>query len=861
MSVKKMLVNATHPEENRVAIVEDGILSELDIEITGKEQTKGNIYKATVIRVEQGLQAAFVDYGAERLGFLQMGEIHPGLFPKKAGDEAKSRPRVTDILHRGQELLVQVTKEERGNKGAALTTFISLPGRYMVLMPGDNTRGMSRKIPDGAERKQLKEAIQQFELPDEIGYIIRTAAIGQSPDELKRDLQYLLRVYHNVLELSRKVKAPAPVYRESNLMIRSIRDYFTQDMDEVLVDDEAVFKEAKDFFLQVMPDYAKLVKLHQERRPIFSKYQIEDQIETIAHKQVFLPSGGSIVIDSTEALVAIDVNSGKMASEQGVEGTAYKTNLEAADEAARQLRLRDLGGLVVIDFIDMRDRKHIREVEKRLKDALKPDKARVTVGRISQFGLLEMSRQRIKAALAEGAYLPCPNCLGTGRVRSVEAQAIAFLRKLHAAVARGQLEKIEAEIPLAVSHYLLNNKREELVDMERRHQISIIIRGRKSFIADQTELSLTKREKEVKKPADGTEPVTAATTRADSHDQPMIELSTKETPIVTPGETADETPPKKSRNRRRNRKTARPELAGDAAVTAEQTESESEITALDIIAEAPDQPAASEGLEPVATKAEGQAEKRPRRRRGRRSKKPVGTGTTAADSELATSAPDPSSLPVTEVVEATPAETTDLGSKAETFEPAENKPARKRRSRRPKKPSIAVEEAVHELSGAEPELPQVAAENSVTTSGAGAPPVAPITTATKELTAAKPRRGRKPKQPAAADPEAAKPAAAESIAAAADTGEEPLREPATLKKPARAAKTRKPSARPDGTGTTQSQATETPAAKPKPKRAPAKPRKKPAEPADHATAEKPQRKTRSKKPPAEENSSPAENAE
>ncbi|HKI51728.1 MAG TPA: Rne/Rng family ribonuclease, partial [Geothermobacteraceae bacterium] len=537
--IKKMLVNATHPEENRVAIVEDGILSELDIEVAGKEQTKGNIYKATVIRVEQGLQAAFVDYGAERLGFLQMGEIHSSLFPK-SGDEAKSRPRINEVLHRGQELLVQVTKEERGNKGAALTTFLSLPGRYMVLMPGDKTRGMSRKIPDGAERKQLKESIAQFELPEEMGYIIRTAAIGQTAEELTRDLQYLLRVYSNILELSRKVKSPALIYRESNLMIRSIRDYFTPDMDEVLVDDPAVLKEAQDFFQQVMPEYAKLVKLHQERRPIFSKYQIEDQIETIAQKQVFMPGGGSIVIDSTEALVAIDVNSGKMAGEAGVEGTAYKTNLEAASEVARQLRLRDLGGLVVIDFIDMRDRKHIREVEKRLKEALKPDKARVTVGRISQFGLLEMSRQRIKAALAEGSYLSCPNCQGSGRVRSIEAQAVAFLRKLHAAVARGQLEKIDGEVPIAVSHYLLNNKREELVDLERRYQTGISILGRKSFVADQTELTLTKREKDGRKTQDATEPVTAATALADHRDEAQLSGN---------GEAAAEQPAKKSRNR------------------------------------------------------------------------------------------------------------------------------------------------------------------------------------------------------------------------------------------------------------------------------------------------------------------------
>jgi ribonuclease E len=856
MSVKKMLVNATHPEENRVAIVEDGILSELDIEITGKEQTKGNIYKATVIRVEQGLQAAFVDYGAERLGFLQMGEIHPGLYPKKTGEESKSRPRVTDILHRGQELLVQVTKEERGNKGAALTTFISLPGRYMVLMPGDNTRGMSRKIPDGAERKQLKESIQQFELPDEIGYIIRTAAIGQSPDELKRDLQYLLRVYNNVLELSRKVKAPAPVYRESNLMIRSIRDYFTRDMDEVLVDDEAVFKEAKDFFLQVMPEYAKLVKLHQERRPIFSKYQIEDQIETIAQKQVFLPSGGSIVIDSTEALVAIDVNSGKMASEQGVEGTAYKTNLEAADEVARQLRLRDLGGLVVIDFIDMRDRKHIREVEKRLKDALKPDKARVTVGRISQFGLLEMSRQRIKAALAEGAYLSCPNCLGTGRVRSVEAQAVAFLRKLHAAVARGQLDKIEGEIPLAVSHYLLNNKREELVELERRYQTSIIIRGRKSFIADQTELTLTKREKEEKKSADGNEPVTAATARADNH-EPLPEIAVKETPVVVPGQAAVEQPPKKSRNRRRNRKTAKPELAGDSAAASALDVTQTELAAPAPAAEPPEQPAVEAGPEPGADKAEGQGEKRPRRRRGRRTKKPLGTGMPAADSELAVTprAPATSAAAAPETV---PAETTATQAESAAGGPSVTTPARKRRSRRSKKPSPAPVAAGNELADSETGPQQHTTDPHAVASGADTSLAAPSTTTADEQPAAKPRRARKPRKPADGTPETAQPVATGTESPVAAAGSEAPSKSVAQKKRAPAGKTLKSPALKTAPGEIEPQTTATAAAKPKPKRSPAKPPKQPADAAGKETPEKPKRRARSTKPAAEKNSAAAE---
>jgi Rne/Rng family ribonuclease len=339
-----MLINATHPEEHRVAIIEDGNLTELDIEIAGKEQTKGNIYKAVVARVESGLQAAFVDFGSERLGFLQIGEIHPTFFrDAESRTEAGKRPRITDLLRRGQEILVQVVKEERGTKGAALTTYLSLPGRYMVLMPETDTKGISRKIEKEGDRKKLKEIMESLELPDHMGYIVRTAGSVQKKTDLKRDVDYLLRLYEKIRQQGQASKAPALIYKESNLVIRSIRDYFSDEMDEVLVDDARVAAEAREFFQEVMPEYAQLVKLHQERRPIFSRYQIEEQIDTITKNKVMLPSGGSIVIDSTEALVAIDVNSGKMASEQGVEATAFKTNLEAAVEAARQLRLRDLG--------------------------------------------------------------------------------------------------------------------------------------------------------------------------------------------------------------------------------------------------------------------------------------------------------------------------------------------------------------------------------------------------------------------------------------------------------------------------------------------------------------------------------------
>ncbi len=489
-----MLINASHPEENRVAIVVDGILSELDIEIAGQEQSKGNIYKAVVVRVETGLQAAFVDYGAEKLGFLQIGELHPNLYPPK--DETKGRPRIADILKRGQEILVQIVKEERGNKGAALTTFLSIPGRYMVLMPDSTTKGVSRKIADDTERKKLKKTMAELDLPERMGYIVRTAGIGKDKDELKRDFDYLVRLFEGITAHKDQIKAPAQLYQESNLAIRSIRDYFTTDIDEVLIDSQTVYQDAKDFFSLVMPELGHLVKQHRERRPIFSRYQIEEQIDALAKNQIALPSGGSIVIDQTEALVAIDVNSGKMASESGIEATALKTNLEAATEVGRQLRLRDLGGLIVIDFIDMRDRKNTREVEQALRKALKNDKAKVSVGRISQFGLLEMSRQRLKPVLSVGSFLPCPHCKGAGKIKSAEAQAVTLLRQIHTAASKGHIAYIDATVPMEVANYLLNQKRATIVTLEKQLELEITILGSSKLLPGEIEVETRKKEKE-----------------------------------------------------------------------------------------------------------------------------------------------------------------------------------------------------------------------------------------------------------------------------------------------------------------------------------------------------------------------------
>jgi len=602
-----MLINASHPEENRVAIVVDGILSDLDIEIAGQEQTKGNIYKAVVSRVEPGLQAAFVDYGSEKMGFLQIGEIHPSLYPDHENTDPRNRPRINEILKRGQEILVQIVKEERGTKGAALTTFLSLAGRYMVLMPDSKTKGVSRKITNESERKLLKKTMAALDLPEGTGYIVRTAGIGKEQDELKRDFDYLVSLYAGIIAHKEKVKAPAQIYQESNLVIRSIRDYFSSEMDEVLIDDPRVYNEAKDFFRLVMPDQGGLVRQHRERRPIFSRFQIEDQIDGLTRNQIPLPSGGSIVIDQTEALVAIDVNSGKMSSESGIEATAGKTNLEAAAEVGRQLRLRDLGGLVVIDFIDMRDRKRIRDVEQALKYSLRDDKAKVTVGRISQFGLLEMSRQRIKAALSVGASLECPHCQGKGQIKSIEAQAIALLRQIHASASKGQIGTIQVKAPFDVAIYLLNEKRQSLSDLEKQLNLSIRISGHTDFIPGQTELEMTKREK---LPQDDHEQ--APISHTNRAEEPAAEATSEETDDKKESsDTAEETEAEETGRKRRRRRRRR-----SRKDTPQATE---ETAAVESTSDQPDQTEEPEPKNEPASPEMETKEEAPAQKRGLRS--------------------------------------------------------------------------------------------------------------------------------------------------------------------------------------------------------------------------------------------------
>lgn len=491
--MKKMLINAVHPEECRVAIVKDGLLEEFDIETPSKEQIRGNVYKGVVVRIEPGLQAAFVNYGPFRHGFLPITEIQPRYFQKEKIEERKGRPKIQDVLLPNQELLVQVEKEERNDKGASLTTYLSLPGRYLVLIPGEERVGVSRKIEDEKQRDRLRAVLEELNPPKGMGFIIRTAGIDRSNKELGIDLNYLLNLWSAILKKNEELPAPSLIYQEQDLVMRTIRDYFTHDITEVLIDDPEVYRKARTFFKAVMPRYERVVKLHKEKRPIFSKFNLEEQIKTIYDRKVNLRSGGSIVIDQTEALVSIDVNSGKKKGESDIEETALKTNLEAADEIAQQLRLRDLGGLIVIDFIDMEERRNKIEVEKRLKSALKNDKARIDVGRISRFGLLEISRQRIKPAISEASYVTCSYCQGRGSVRSDESLAISVLRRIQAGVAKGNTSFVRGVLPVDVASYLLNQKREELLQLEKEHDLKIHLTGLQGVLPDKITLEFEQR--------------------------------------------------------------------------------------------------------------------------------------------------------------------------------------------------------------------------------------------------------------------------------------------------------------------------------------------------------------------------------
>src|SRR3982750_2197092 len=464
--MKRMLVNATQEEELRVALVDGQKLFDLSIELPSREQKKANVYKGKISRVEPSLEACFVDYGAQRHGFLPLKEVSRDYFRQSPQG---GRMNIRELLSEGQEVIVQVEKEERGNKGAALTTFISLAGRYLVLMPNNpNAGGVSRRI-EGEDRANIKEALDHLQVPEEMGLIVRTAGLGRDAEELQWDLDYLLQLWKAISEAAQSRPAPFLIYQESKLIIRALRDYLRNDIGEILIDHEELYNDARDFVQQVMPNNLRKLKLYKDTTPLFSRFQIETQIENAFERQVRLPSGGAIVIDHTEALTTIDINSSKATKGGDIEETAFNTNCEAAVEIARQLRIRDACGLIVIDFIDMENARHQREVEDKLRDALRHDRARVQIGKISRFGLLEMSRQRLRPSLGEATQAVCPRCEGHGRIRSVESLSLSVLRLVEEQAMKESTGQVLVQVPAMVANFLLNEKRKSVFEIEARH--------------------------------------------------------------------------------------------------------------------------------------------------------------------------------------------------------------------------------------------------------------------------------------------------------------------------------------------------------------------------------------------------------
>ena len=474
---RRMLINTYYPEETRVAVADDETLLELEIERASNALQKGNIYKASITRIEPSLQAAFLDIGSSRNGFLQINDINPAYYSDwdYEANQGERRPSIQDILSAGQELVVQVVKDERAAKGATLTTNLSIPGRYLVLMVGNQRGGVSRKIVDEGQRRRLRQAVQSLKVPAGMGVIVRTAGINKSSVELQRDLDSLLELWHSIVENSLTQTSPKALYKETNLAIRTIRDYLTSDIDEILIDEKNTYEEAKEFIKKIVPHYESKVIFFDKPQPLFSHYHLDSQIDATSSHHVTLPSGGSIVINPTEAIVAVDVNSGRSTGQADVEETAFATNKEAAEAIATQLRLRDLGGLVVIDFIDMSDRRHRQVVERTLRDAVKNDKAKVEVGRISKFGLLEMSRQRIKSSLVSQRYMCCPHCNGRGQVMTAESAVLEVLRKVQSAVFAGGIEEVHVHMAPVGALMLLNNKRKILSSFEAQSQTSIYV--------------------------------------------------------------------------------------------------------------------------------------------------------------------------------------------------------------------------------------------------------------------------------------------------------------------------------------------------------------------------------------------------
>jgi ribonuclease E len=471
----RMLINAVEAEEYRVAVVQDGVLEGFHIETSTAWQRIGNIYKGVVEKIQPSLQACFVDYGADRNGFLQASEIHPEYYVSAwSPEKGRANPPIEKVIQKGQELLVQVTREMPGKKGAHLTTYLSLAGRYVVITPGRTTGGVSRKIEDEEERTRLKDIMKELTLPEDVGYIVRTSALGQKKRELSRDLTRLLRMWENIKKQVKDAPSPSLIHKEQDMCLRTVRDYFTSDVAEVLVDDKDTYLKVKEYMKIISPWHQNRVKPYKGKEPIFDAYGVEKQIESIFKSEVPLKSGGSIVIDPTEALIAVDVNSGR-ARAKGVESTVYKTNLEAASEIARQLRLRDMGGLVVIDFIDMRDKAHIREVEKVVREEAKKDRAKIDMAHISKFGLLELSRERLRPSIESRSYQPCRYCQGRGTVQSVESASVSVLRQISMRISKGGIAAVKGFMAPEVETYLQNKKRLELAGLEERSGVEILL--------------------------------------------------------------------------------------------------------------------------------------------------------------------------------------------------------------------------------------------------------------------------------------------------------------------------------------------------------------------------------------------------
>ena len=475
LQMEKMLINAMQAEEVRVALIKNNHLFDLDIECPGEVKKKGNIYKATVTRREPSLDAVFVEYGSKRQGFLPLKEIAPEYLSRNPDDFGDEKPPITTLIREGQELLIQVDKEERGNKGAALTTFITLAGCYLVLMPNNpRSGGISRRI-EGDERDELRETLNALTLPEDMGLIIRTAGVGKSQEELQDDLNMLCNQWQSIKQAYNTELAPCLIHQEGNVIIRSIRDNLRKSISEIIIDDQISYIEARKYVGRVKPEFLPNLKLYNSSVPLFNFYGIESQIETAYQRQVMLPSGGALVIDRTEALVSIDVNSAKATGGSDIEATAFNTNIEAADEIARQLRLRDLGGLVVIDFIDMGSSKNQRDVENRLKEALQADRARIQVGRISRFGLLEMSRQRLRLSLGETAQEVCPRCEGRGTVRNIQSHGLSITRLIEEEALKDKTAEIQVQLPPEMATFIMNEKRNFIRDIEKRHSVSVMI--------------------------------------------------------------------------------------------------------------------------------------------------------------------------------------------------------------------------------------------------------------------------------------------------------------------------------------------------------------------------------------------------